>query len=1042
MKFSILVIAVACCIACGRQSEHNVQLQAKAGVLDLQKHDFTGAGSVDLNGEWEYYPGELIQPEDLAKRQAAKKIAQLPRSFNSYTDPALRLPAAASATYRLTVQLPDKLAMYVMRIPPPATASRVFINNHLEIETGHVSERAADVVAAGRMQYFQGPLAGKTEILIHVSNVKNRRGGIWQKLTLGAAPVMISERLKAIAMDMTIAAALITIALYHLALALLRSPDKSIIHYAIFCFLIGLRRLLTHEQLMANFLPELSWEAYLALEYFAIYAGGFFFQLYVTQFFRALATDRVTRFSALVTGIFALLGVILPVEIGRYLLPVFQWGFFFVCVYLFYHVVKLARRGVFGADVFAAGILALTLAFINDSLGSAEIIRTAPIISYAIFLFIFVQAFMISGKSLLVFRDNTNLSEKLLRSDRLRDDFLTQTTHELRTPVQAMVQTAENLRRGISGAVSEQVQRSLAIMEENGQRLLYLIDDLSDFIRLKHNDIVLNPQQVSLKKTLSPVMQLCLGLSENPQLVLVDEIPEDIPDILADAARLQQMLLNLLNTAIRHSHSPIITVRATSADGQLAISVIYHGNEPEAAFAVHTDDTDNEIGPRVTQKIAELMGGRYLHQKYAESEHSLIITLPYSGLAALEAALAKGRHRNEYRKAANKVTADFTGLRPGMIAKNETDILIVGENNSQNRLLQEQLLTLGKQAVVAKNGAEAMLLLQNNQNLAMVICDVLLPDVSGIELAMNIRMHYDIGLLPIILIIDNNQAGIAASAFSAGVNDLIRRPFEKAEVLARVKNVLLQREASLARESYRALSRELEIARSIQEAIIPVSKPKSNLYKIEAVCMPARSIGGDFYDFIEDEDSVAILIADVAGHGIPAALYASMLKIAFHNLRDQAKFPENLLKELNDVMVDRGDRTFISCAYTLLDFKNKRLLHANAGHLPLLLQEPGRKRVKKVHPPGGVLGVRKAAAITVEMQHLQPKTRLILFTDGVIELSNRKGELFEEERLIEILEEMRDQPLADLKERLLAALRDFAEGDSFLDDVTFVLVDL
>lgn len=206
--------------------------------------------------------------------------------------------------------------------------------------------------------------------------------------------------------------------------------------------------------------------------------------------------------------------------------------------------------------------------------------------------------------------------------------------------------------------------------------------------------------------------------------------------------------------------------------------------------------------------------------------------------------------------------------------------------------------------------------------------------------------------------------------------------------------------------------------------------------------MPARSIGGDFYDFVEDENSVAILIADVAGHGIPAALYASMLKIAFHNLREQAKFPEKLLKELNDVMVDRGERTFISCAYTLVDFKNKRLLHANAGHLPLLLQEPGKTRVRKIQPPGGVLGVRKAAAITVEMQHLQPKTRLALYTDGVIELINRRGEFFEEDRLIAILEEMRDRPLAEVKERLLTDLRNFAEGEAFLDDVTFVLIDL
>lgn len=206
--------------------------------------------------------------------------------------------------------------------------------------------------------------------------------------------------------------------------------------------------------------------------------------------------------------------------------------------------------------------------------------------------------------------------------------------------------------------------------------------------------------------------------------------------------------------------------------------------------------------------------------------------------------------------------------------------------------------------------------------------------------------------------------------------------------------------------------------------------------------MPARSIGGDFYDFVEDENTVAVLIADVAGHGIPAALYAAMLKIAFHNLRDKARFPEKLLKELNDVMVDRGERTFISCAYTLVDFKNKRLLHANAGHLPLLVQEPGKMTVKRIHPPGGVLGIRKTAAITVEMQHLQPQTRLVLFTDGVIEMTNRQGQFFDEERLVQVLEEMREAPLADVKEKLLTTLREFAEGEAFLDDVTFVLLDV
>lgn len=1039
MRASLIAIAIVCFSAC---TDTHTAVKIENGIADFSAVEFNDVAIHDLSGSWEYYPHRIIDPEHIGQNLATRKIAPLPQSFNRYADSSLRLPPAASATYRLVLLMPAKLRQYVFRIPPASTASRIFINGHPEAENGAVSEDLKAVVPHLRMRYLQLPLAGKTEIVIQVSNAEFNKGGIWQTISLGTRSAMEQYRLRALILDILVIVALLTFGLYHVLLYFLRHPETSSIYYGLFCIAVGMGRLFTGERLISNLWPSLGWAVGYRIELTVNFADAAFFALYCRQFFPEARKSLVLRAMAISAGIFSLAALFAPVSVSKHMREPFQIIVAILLLPGLLLISKLAWRDVFGARVFLAGVFIIAAGFLNDALKTSELIATPYLFSYSILAFTFLQAVLISGKSVLLFRENNQLSQKLLRSDRLRDDFLSHTSHELRTPVQAMIQTAENLRRGASGAVSEQVQRSLAVMEESGRRLLYLLDDLTDFIRLKHHDISLNIQPVPVKKIVGPVLQLCLGLSDNKQLTLIDELPDNLGDVQVDAARLQQLLLNLISTAIRHSHSPVISLKAGQLEGQLALSVVYNGSEPEAAFMTSASDEAITVAPQVTQRVAELMGGRYLYQRYAESQHALTITLPYADIEALNDILSSARHKTEYRKTADKQFADLPG-RPGEnMAKRDSGILIISEHASQSRLLQEQLVSLNKQTMIAKNGAEAMLLLQNEPDLALIICDVLLPDVSGIELAMNIRMHFDIGLLPIILIIDSNQAGVAASAFSAGVNDLIRRPFERAEVRARVKNVLLQREASLARENYKALNRELEIARSIQESIIPVSKPKSDNYKIEAVCMPARSIGGDFYDFVEDESSVAILIADVAGHGIPAALYASMLKIAFHNLREQAKFPEKLLKELNDVMVDRGERTFISCAYTLVDFKNKRLLHANAGHLPLLLQEPGRTRVRKIQPPGGVLGVRKAAAITVEMQHLQPKTRLALYTDGVIELINRRGEFFEEDRLIAILEEMRDRPLAEVKERLLTDLRNFAEGEAFLDDVTFVLIDL
>lgn len=1038
-KFSAYFFVIAL-LAAGCNAEP-VVIKIEKGHANLTQFHFAPDQTYELNGNWEYVPGKLVAP-DAMEKNPAKLYAPVPQSFSSYEQAGLRLAAAANATYRMVVELPAKVQTYTFRIPPPATACKIFINGHLELENGVVSENLADVKAQTRMRYLQLQLGGKTELVVQVSNAEFRKGGIWQAISIGSGQAMDRYRLQALISDILVIVALLTFAVYHILLSYLRHPETSSVFYGLFCLMVAIGRLFTGERLVADIFPGISWAAGLRIEFVCNFIDAGFFYLYFRLFFPDLRESRVLKLMGALTLAFAAAAAVLPISVTRHLREPFQVLVSLGILFGIIRLVQLAVRNVYGARIFLIGVTIVAIGFGNDALKSAEVISTPYLFSYSILLFTLIQAVLISGKSVSIFRENAELSQKLIHTDRLKDEFLTQTSHELRTPVQAMVQTLENLRRGVTGAVSEQVQKTLGVIEENGRRLLFLIDDLTDFVRLKHGDIRLDLQTADLKKIIDPVMKLCLGLSENKQLALIDEIPDELEDVRVDPARIQQILLNLLNTAIRYAHSPAITVKLGIIDEQLAIGVFYSGADPDARYTQDSETAGEEVGPLVTQRLAELMGGKYYYRKLAESQHSLNITLPYDHIESLSALIARSKHRTEYRKNGEKSVFDFPVRINDGNSSAGTAVLIIGDNASQNRLLQEQLISLGKLTRIAKNGAEAMMLLQGENDIALIICDVLLSDVSGIELTMNIRTHYDIGLLPIILIIDNNQTGVAASAFAAGVNDLIRRPFEKAEVVARVRNVLLQREASLARENYRALNRELEIARSIQESILPVSQPKSSHYKIEAVCMPARSIGGDFYDFIEDETSVCVLIADVAGHGIPAALYASMLKIAFHNLRDQAKFPEKLLKELNDVMVDRGERTFISCAYTMVDFKNKRLLHANAGHLPLLLQEPGKPGVKKVQPPGGVLGVRKAAAITVEMHHLRPKTRLTLFTDGVIELVNRKGDFFEEERLIALLEEMREAPIAELKDRLLAEMRAFADGETFLDDVTFVILDV
>ncbi|HRP69700.1 MAG TPA: SpoIIE family protein phosphatase, partial [Turneriella sp.] len=930
---------------------------------------------------------------------------------------------------------------YTFRIPSIAAAARIFVNAHREIENWVVSEDLRQVVPYLRTQYLQLPLAGPVELVVQVSNAHFKKGGIWQPISLAHSQAMDGFRLSGVLADVFVIVALLTFALYYIFLSLLRNPEKSALYYGIFCLVVAIESLFSGERLFSVLFPSIPWDIAYRIELFCNFTDALFFYFFLRYFFPEIKQSSVLKGMAGVAILFSLATLTLPVSLLRFLKEPFQIFIATAILYVFFLLIKQAIRKIYGARIFLLGLVVVAIGFSNDVLKNTEHITTPYLFSYSILIFTMLQAVLISGKSMRLFHENAELSKKLIEADKFKDEFFAQTSHELRTPVQAIVQTVENIRRGNSGSIAEKAQETLKVVEETGRRLIYLIDDISDFVELKHSEVRLRVEAIALKKIAEPIFRLALGLAENRPISIFDEIPAELKDVRVDVTRFQQILLNLISTAIRYTHSSTIHVKSEIAENGFNLKIIYNGVQPSEAYIDDEETNRDELGALVVRRLAHLMYGRYYYQKIAESQHALCLFLPYTDINKLKKILSAPPLKKEYKTDDGK-KLDATSISPHNTEFKETSVLLVSDNAGQIRLLQEQLASIGIYSQSAKNGAEAMGLLQNEHNIALIMSDILLVDVSGIDLTRNIRMLYDIGILPIILIADKNQAGIAASAFTVGANDIIRKPFEKVEVLARVKNMLLQREASLARENYRSLARELEIARNIQESILPIPQPKNNLYKIEAVCLPARSIGGDLYDFIEDETSLGVLLADVAGHGIPAALYAAMLKISFHNLRDQVRHPEKLLKSINEVMLESKERTFISCTYTYLDFKNKRLLHANAGHLPLFVQDPNQTAVKKIQPPGSVLGVRSAATLTVEMIHLKPGTRLTLFTDGVIELTNRKGEFFEEEGLIQVLQEMRNAPLSALKDELLERMREFASMENFLDDVTFLVIDV
>jgi len=244
---------------------------------------------------------------------------------------------------------------------------------------------------------------------------------------------------------------------------------------------------------------------------------------------------------------------------------------------------------------------------------------------------------------------------------------------------------------------------------------------------------------------------------------------------------------------------------------------------------------------------------------------------------------------------------------------------------------------------------------------------------------------------------------------------------------------VLRGEAELA-----SVQRELATARQIQESLLPRHPPQTAGLDVAVRYRPMTAVAGDLFDFVALGPSrLGVLVADVAGHGVPAALVASMVKLSFASNADKAEDPAALITAMNQMLCRHVQRTFVTAIYAIVDASRRTVTLANAGHpSPLVGRADGS--VTASEERGIVLGfLEQAPYANVELS-LGPCDRLLLFTDGVPEAQNARGEFFDADRMHRWF--ARDGDAASTSDAALADLRQWRGAEGFDDDVTLVVV--
>jgi sigma-B regulation protein RsbU (phosphoserine phosphatase) len=238
-----------------------------------------------------------------------------------------------------------------------------------------------------------------------------------------------------------------------------------------------------------------------------------------------------------------------------------------------------------------------------------------------------------------------------------------------------------------------------------------------------------------------------------------------------------------------------------------------------------------------------------------------------------------------------------------------------------------------------------------------------------------------------------------------------------------------------------AINRELDIARRIQSSILPQAMPRVPGLVVASRYRPMTAVAGDFYDFLElDRARLGILVADVTGHGVPAALIASMVKVALAAQRDHADRPGMVLAGMNDVLCGRLAGQFVTAAYLFIDGDARLMRYGAAGHPPMLRSSRSTDRVDQLEQNGIMLGFLEGQEYAELEAPLQSDDRFVLYTDGLIEAPGADDDLYGMERVAATVRDgatLDAEPFAD---RVLTAVEQWS-GRALGDDVTLVVVD-
>ena len=771
--------------------------KAENGVLDLSKWDLKSSGRILLSGEWEFNWGEFLSSEDYKNNNHSGSIyADVPQIWNRYQVDGKNLPGFGFATYHLKVKVPDTKTLLGIRVNTVSTAYRFYINDRLVSQNGKISTS----IEGSEPQYLPetvifAPPTKDFDITVQVSNYAYARGGLWFDVDFGTRAQILQYSSYLKYRDGFVIGVLAIMAVYFFCYFYMFREDRKNFGFMLMCLILIVRTCLYGDYLVMQLFPDISfrllvWISYLTLIWFPVILYQMI-EFYINE-------SKIRPLSRL----FYIYAAAMSVMTGAVPVSVFtQWAPVIDIMAVFIFVAALANaflahlKRVPGTNIILPGSFIVGVAGLHDMLYQANLIRSeiGELTPIGLIIFMLLLFFLMADKSARTYREVQSLSEELAEKlklerdlterlyalDKLKDEFLTNTSHELRTPLNGIINITQSVLQGIGGQINKVQRQNLEVVLSSAKKLHIIISDLLDVSLLRSGGIRISRRPLDIQTLIGNMIIVFQHLNKNENLILKNEIPADFPLILADEARLRQILSNLVGNALKFTESGAVTISA-SHDGEWARICVEDtgvGIAPENLENIFNafEQVDGTVqrkyegaglGLYITRQLVELHGGNIWITSEPGSGSQAFFTIPLSIDPEITYPASVVTHED------GSSLMDFLELDLDC-GELPYSVLAVDDDRPSLQALMNVLHLANYHVRGVSSGKEALSLLENGIPFELVILDVMMPEISGFEVLEALRKKYTRLELPVLMLTAKSQIEDMSVCFKLGANDYL-----------------------------------------------------------------------------------------------------------------------------------------------------------------------------------------------------------------------------------------------------------------------------